>query len=295
MNKHGRGRDKKSVVPVKKTVCRSTSRKSKFPPDNQTTVSAKRPQTLASARKQRYGVGSKSESPTSSEFDKYGRGKRKKGSSIDYSKLNEGIDQDETESPSPKRSKYTPVRSGPSQERLTAQKRVTINPSVTTLSTVKTKKSENAEEKSKKSTTLATLIGVQTPTGTAPEEDGILVSKGIHDAFLGVPDTNDLLLPDLGTTTEATYDDVLKQTCGTVSDHSQEPSQEDELDAADALLSLSSLPSMVNDDFDFGIEDNALLAPIGGNIICEDAAPTDSNLGQVDLRSDSASHCTRGT
>ena len=113
--------------------------------------------------------------------------------------------------------------------------------------------------------------------------DDTVATKGIHDAFLGVPDANELLLPDLGTTREVTYDDVLKQTGGTVSDHSQEPSQEDELDAADALLSLSNLPTVVNDDFDFGLEDNALLAPIGGNVICEDAAPAESMLGQVEV------------
>ena len=35
--------------------------------------------------------------------------------------------------------------------------------------------------------------------------------------------------------------------------------------------------------FDFGLEDNALLALIGGSIICDDAAPTESRLGQVEV------------
>ena len=286
-SKRGRGRGRS--VSTKKTVCRSSAKNPKSAVAKQTSSSTKKSQTLASARNERYGVGRKS-TTNNSELEKYGRGKRKKGYGIDYSKLNEGIDQDETESPSPKRSKHTPVRSGPSLERQTAQKRVTINPSVTTLSTVKTKKTVDSEEPSIDSTPIPTLIGVQTPTETTLETVDTAATSGVRDAFLGVPDANELLLPDLGASKEVTYEDVLKQTSGNVSEHSQEPSQEDELDAADALLSLSNLPTVGNDDFDFGLEDNALLAPIGGNIICEDVAPTTSMLGQVDVDNQIARH-----
>ena len=106
---HGRGRACRGSR--KKTVCRSTNRKSHSPAGT-----AKHPQTLASARKERYGVGNKSTAP-GLDLDKYGRGKRKRGPDINYSKLNEGLDQDEQEPLSPKRFKHTPVRSGPSQER----------------------------------------------------------------------------------------------------------------------------------------------------------------------------------
>ena len=279
--KRSRGCGKSSGVQTNNTVCRSTSKKPTS--DKQTSSSAKKSQTLASARKEWFGVGSRADSTNTPDLERYGRGKRKKGHDIDYTKLNEGVDQDEPEPPSPKRSKHTPVRSGPSQERQTAQKRVTKNPTGTTLSTVKTKKPVDGNENATDSIISTPLIGVQSLTETVPKVDDTAGSKGVCDAFLGVPDADVLLLPDLGATREVTFDDVLKQTCGTVSDHSQAPSQEEELNAADTLLSLSNLPTVSNNNFDFGLEDNAILAPIGGNVICEDAAPTESRLGQVEV------------
>ena len=280
----GTARGKGTRGSKKKTVCRSrvTNQKAK-----NTLVSVKRSQTLESARKERYGVGNKTKTGPSEDSDlsKYGRGKRRRGPDINYLKLNEGIDQDEPQPPSPKRTKHTPVRSGPSQERQTAQKRVTINPSVTTLSTVKTKKTADTGEDNADS--LSTLIGVSTTND--PTSDTVISSvednttKGVHDAFLGVPDANELLLPDLGTSREPTNDEIVTQTWNPVSEHSQDHSQEDEQDAVDALLSLSTMLAPSNSDFDFGLEDNALLAPIGGNVICEDVAPTESRLGQVEV------------
>ena len=283
--KRGRGRGRRSGVQTSKTVCRSTSKKStsKTTSSTKAHTSVKTSQTLASVRKERFGVGSNVASTNNPDFERYGRGKRTRGQGIDYTKLNEGLEQDEPE-PEPKRSKYTPVRSGPSLERQTAQTRVTKNPTVTTLSTVKSKKVDNDETAnvSKKSTSL---IGVQIDPPTVSTEDGNAGFTGVRDAFLGVPDVeaDSLLLPDLGKSIEATVDDVLRQAGGTVSEHSQEPSQEEELNAADALLSLSNMPTVSNDDFDFGLDENELLAPIGGNVICEDAAPTQSRLSQVDV------------
>ena len=102
---------------------------------------------------------------------------------------------------------------------------------------------------------------------------------GVHDAFLGVPDTDNSQLPDLGASNEPTLADVLNQTSN------NEPTQEvntteDELDAADALLSLSNIPEL---DTNLEIDDNALLVPIGGQAICDDIAPTESRLGQVEV------------
>ena len=281
-NHRGRGRGKGTRVSKKKIVCRTVNKKAKNTP-----VSVKRPQTLESARKERYGVGNKAESSEDLDLNKYGRGKRRRGLDINYLKLNEGVDQDELQPLSPKRPKHTPVRSGPSQERQTAQKQVTINPSVTTLSTVKTKKTaDTVENKTYSSSTLIGVPSTSDPTpntviGSAAEDTTLL--KGVHDAFLGVPDANELLLPDLGTSREPTNDEIINQTWSTVSEHSQDHSQEDEQDAVDALLSLSTMPVPSNSDFDFGLEDNALLAPIGGNVICEDVAPTESKLGQIEV------------
>ena len=164
---------------------------------------------------------------------------------------------------------------------------MTISPSVTTLSTVKMKKSIETEENKNDSST--TLIGVPTTSEPIPdtfigsEADDIVTMKGMHDAFLGIPDANELLLPDLGTSREPTNDEIIKQTWSAESEHSQDHSQEDKQDAVDALLSLSTIPTPANLDFNFGIEDNVLLAPISGQVICEDVAPTESRLGQVEV------------
>ena len=67
-------------------------------------------------------------------------------------------------------------------------------------------------------------------------------------------------------------------------------STEDEQEAVDALLSLSSVcglpPSVIEPD----IEDNSLLVPIGGQAICEDVAPTESRLGQVEVDNEICPH-----
>ena len=103
----------------------------------------KHSQTLKSARKERFGIGSKSLAEV--DVEKYGRGKRRKGQTIDYLKLNDGEeDLDSTPVP-PKKIKHIPVRSGPMPHRQSVQKQVTESPVVTTLSTVKSKKSTEEE------------------------------------------------------------------------------------------------------------------------------------------------------
>ena len=66
----------------KKTVCRSSNRK-----QQSTSSTDKRPKTLESARKERYGIGNKS---INVNVEKYGRGKRRSGQTVDYRKLNKG-------------------------------------------------------------------------------------------------------------------------------------------------------------------------------------------------------------
>ena len=181
------------------------------------------------------------------------------------------------------------MRSGPTQHRQSAQKQTTETPLVRTLSTVKSKK-DIADEKETKQTSTptpsATLIGVP-PTST--NETALSTSSvGVKDVFLGVPEMDNLLLPDLGLSKEPTREDVINQLINT------EPTQEvntteDELDTADALLSLSNTREIgSNLDTDFGMEDNALLIPIGGQAICEDIAPTESRLGQIEVDSEIA-------
>ena len=273
----------------KKTVCRSSNKKaqSASPID-------KRPQTLESSRKERFGIGNKS---TKFDAEKYGRGERRRGQIIDYRKLNEGDEGDEQTEfipASSKRIKHPPVRSGPTSHRQSVQKQPTESPKVTTLSTVKSRKQTITEstvnhpltripagpmaKESSSPDGVTTEIAVTlmlAPTITT-NTDARTSMTGIKDVFLGVPETDDLLLPDLVASkepAESTQDIV---------------STEDEQKAVDALLSLSSVcdlpPSFIEPD----IEDNSLLVPIGGQAICEDVAPTESRLGQVEVDSEIA-------
>ena len=130
----GRGRSGNTrTTTKKKTVCRSSNKKSQS-----VSPVGKRSQTLKSARKEHFGIGSKSLAEV--DVEKYGRGKRRKGQTIDYLKLNEGEEDLDSTPVSPKKIKHIPVHSGPTLHRQSAQKQVTESPRVTTLSTVKSKK-----------------------------------------------------------------------------------------------------------------------------------------------------------
>ena len=236
--------------------------------------------------------------------------------------MNDGEeDLDSTPVP-PKKIKHVPVRSGPMLHRQSVQKQVTESPVVTTLSTVKSKKSTK-EEPAKISQTAATddsLLGIQDglPSNLVANEKliGVLDSAtltatteipttstsscvptstvGVNDAFLGVSEVDDLFLPDLGFSNEPTTVDVLNQNLNANVEPTQDiASTEDEQDAVDTLLSLSNvceIPPSANTDIDteFGPEDNSMLVPIGGQAICEDIAPTESRLGQLEVDSEIA-------
>ena len=249
-------------------------------------------QTLESARKKKYGIGKGDTMVTTPDTEKYGRGKRTRGHSIDYSKLNEGFDETVENTSPTKKAKHVPVRSGPTAHRQSAQKLTTETPLVRTLSTVKSKKDTETNKESgetligvppsttaETTATYSTLIGV--PSTSTDETATPATQVGVKDAFLGVPEMDNLLLPDLGLSRDPTQEDVLNQ----MPDTELPPeinTTEDKLDAADALLSLSSnLTAGLNIDTDLGLEDNALLVPIGGQAVCEDIAPTDSKLDQV--------------
>ena len=312
----GRGRGSNTrMTTKKKTVCRSSNKKSQS-----VSPVGKHSQTLKSARKERFGIGSKSLAEV--DVEKYGRGKRRKGQTIDYLKLNDGEeDLDSTPVP-PKKIKHVPVHSGPMPHRQSAQKQVTESPVVTTLSTVKSKKSTE-EEPAKNTQTAATddsLFGVQdgvssnlaanekligvpdSATLTATTEIPTTSTSscvptstvGVNDAFLGVSEVDDLFLPDLGFSNEPTTVDVLNQNLNANVEPTQDiASTEDEQDAVDTLLSLSNvreIPPSANTDIDteFGPEDNSMLVPIGGQAICEDIALTESRLGQLEVDSEIA-------
>ena len=310
----GRGGNTRTTT-KKKIVCRSSNKKSQS-----VSPVGKRSQTLESARKECFGIGSKSLAKV--DVEKYGRGKQRKGQTIDYLKLNEGEEDLDSTPVSPKKIKHVPVHSGPTPHRQSAQKQVTESPRVTTLSTVKSKKTTE-EEPAKITQTTATddsLVGVQdgvssklavnekligvpnSARSTATTEIPTISTSscvptstvGVKDAFLGVSEVDDLFLPDLCFSNEPTTVDVLNQNLNANVEPTQDiASTEDEQDAVDALLSLSNvreIPPSANTDIDseFGPEDNSMLVPIGGQAICEDIAPTDSRLGQLEVDSEIA-------
>ena len=182
---------------------------------------------------------------------------------------------------------HTPGRSGPTPHRQTAQKTVTVNPTLTTLSTVKQKKDVKSD------LNTDALSGVQSPETTAitPTSKAVDTSEsnraplGVTDAFFGIQafDENEVL-PDLGKSHEITNEDVLNQPL-------EAGSTEEELDAADTLLSLSNVRENLNLGFE-DVEDNSLLMPIGGNSVIEDVAPEPLRLGQVEVDSEIAKMLT---
>ena len=285
---HGRGKARihvGSTKTKKKTVCRSSIKNVQS-----ISLTDEHPQTLESSRKECFGIGIK---PTKLDAEKYGRGKRRRGKSVDYRKLNEGDEGDEqTESipVSSKRTNHPPARSGPTSYRQSAQKQSTESPKVTTISTVKSRKRTSTEYKvnppltgvpagpvakesslSHGATTATAITSTLSPTITT-NTDARTSTTGVKDAFLGV--TNDLLLPDSVASKEP-------------AEQTQDMfSTEDEQNAVDALLSLSSVCGFPPPEPD--IEDNSLLVPIGGQAICEDVVPTESRLGQVEVDSEIA-------
>ena len=160
-------------------------------------------------------------------------------------------------------------------------------------------KKQTTESKHANSTSTQSLIGVSAATNELPSTDGVTPTVSctqscitatntddttsttvVKDAFLGVPETDDLLLPDLVVSNESIHKDQ-HDPLESIQDI---PGTEDEQNAVDALLSLST-PSFVIEPDD---EDNSLLVPIGGPAICEDVAPTVSRLGQVEVDSEIA-------
>ena len=119
------------------------------------------------------------------------------------------------------------------------------------------------------------VLGIPTPTTSTMSLDVMTSTTVVKDAFLGIPETDDSLLPDLVVNIEPTPEYQNDPMEGT----QDIPSTEDEQNAVDTLLSLS-IPSIAIEP---DVEDNSLLVPIGGQAVCEDVAPTESRLGQVEV------------
>ena len=235
--------------------------------------------SLAEARQKRHGISASKSAKSSNtsntigdncvtDTENYGRGKRNKNRNINYLRLNDGLEEPSEKLPSPKRHRSNapiPSRLGPSRRRQAAQLKQTQPPVQSTLSSVQTKPKQP-------------LTGVQ-ETAENPGSAGDLSTR----VLLGVQTEE---LPDLGSSKEVTIQDVISQSIASESQQLDEDTakaatagenSQDELDVADALLSLHST---IPDQTDQELDDNATLMPIGNRSQYQDVAPETINLGQ---------------
>ena len=131
------------------------------------------------------------------------------------------------------------------------------------------------------------VFGIQnTKSGGQTSSDSMPVGSstpldGVHDTLIGGQTRDEDTLPDLGISVDPTVDSILTPS-DPLDDHLKEAlSTEEELDAADALLSLQNLRTNQFEELE---DDNAQLMPIGGGInIPEDVAPQPLLLDQVNV------------
>ena len=215
-----------------------------------TATKSDKPRTLAERWLNQYGIGNNVSSNNSRVTRKW---------QVDYLKLNDGLDDTPYELSSPKSKKkkknYVPSHSGPTASRQRAQKAVTSSPP---------QEPACAPEVSGVQSTLA---GVQIP------QDGshILVS--------------DDKLPDLVRTNIDSKDEY-SAVLDNVPPVGEKPpdhifdgaTTEEEFDAVDALLSLSTPRDITTDNV---LDENSSLMPVGGPTPYEDVNPIPIHLDQV--------------
>ena len=211
---------------------------------------------------------------------------------IDYCKLNDGIEDRVARSPSPKKSRKSPLpaRSGPSNTRISAQNSPPPIPSpkqdssCTKLLGAQTLRGVTADENT------AELEGgtVVTPKSTEHQDRcaqrGNDLGSGSNGAepstSFETPQANDDKLPDLvlnHSSVERT-DTIIADSNIQNTTLTDAATTEDEEDAAEALLRLGD---------DLGpIDDNSALMPIGGSGegIAKDAVPVPIKLSEKDVR-----------
>ena len=221
--------------------------------------------------------------------------------------LNESLEEDSVESPKwGEKASYPPNRRGPSAGHVAAQRITSPENSPeaiasTSMSALKgvPSGSPNSVAKSSESTGVLPLPGVQGMPKNAWETSQP-VQESSQEAPIALQTRNDLStldnpqqdkLPDLVTvkTGKDTGTEVTL-TADTIegnpeSEHPRETfnidplSTEDELDAVDALLSLSG----IQDENADPTTENELLMPIGGANLPLDVAPVPIELGQVEV------------
>ena len=239
--------------------------------------SREKPRTLQESRDLKYGLHTS-------------RPVRENRKKIDYCKLNDGLEERTTSSPSPKRSRKSllPSRSGPSNTRMSAQ----------------------SSPPPKASSKQDKLLGAQTLSGVTPDESASELVGGTdvtpksmvdqdHPSQQETTITPQNAVTSAEPTTASTQlnDDRLpdlvvnqahgeKMDTGAADSHTHNTTltdaatTEDEEDAAEALLRLG-------DDMNLGpIDDNSTLMPIGGTGegIATDAVPVPIKLSETDVQ-----------
>ena len=208
----------------------------------------KRARTLSESRQASFGI----QAPPA-----VNRSLRQNRSNIDYLTLNDGLEEDELSSPRRKKKLTYRPGSGPSATRQAVNKH-TISPKAKTTDKEKPKAALPA---------VPSLPAVQTLPAVPGTSHG--KSDESNKPLTGVPATADDQLPDL----------VLAHDEPDVSQASGAVSTEEEIDAAETLLSLGE----VRDDTLDNDDENAVLMPIGGPNVTVDVAPEPIRLDQVNV------------
>ena len=261
-----------------------------------------KPRTLAERRLNQYRIGNNVSSENIRVTRKW---------QVDYLKLNDGLDVTSYESSSPKSKKkkknYVPSRSGPTTSRQRAQKAKTSSPvqeqecapkpislsdqTITEITAVTGTTTLAGAE------TLQTTLPSGEPSGVHPSTNVTPVNidtvPGVQSILAGVhspPDGSHLLAtddkpPDLVITKKDNkyeYSAVLDS----VPPVGEKPpdhildgaTTEEEFDAVDALLSLSTPRDITTDNV---LDENSSLMPVGGPTTYEDVNPVPIHLDQV--------------
>ena len=269
---------------------------------NSAATKSDKPRTLAERRLNQYGIGYNVSSENSRVTHKW---------QVDYLKLNDGLDVTPYEPSSPKSKKnkknYVPSRSGPTTSRQRAQKAKTSSPVQEPECAPKaTNLSDQRVTGITAVTSTTTLSGVQTLQTTLPSDEltgvhpstnvtpvNIDTVPGVQSTLAGVqspPDGSHLLatddkLPDLVRTKKDNTDKYLV-VLDSVPPVGEKPpdhifdgaTTEEEFDAVDALLSLSTPRDITTDNV---LDENSSLMPVGGPTPYEDINPVLIHLDQV--------------
>ena len=244
-----------------------------------------KPRTLAERRLSQYGIGINASTENSRVTRKW---------QVDYLKLNDGLDvtSNEPSSPKPKKRKknYLPSRSGPTTSRQPAQKAKIFSP-------------VQEPKCAPKTTTEITAV---TSTTTPPSDE----SSGVHPSTNIIPDNIDTVSRVQNTlagvqsspdgshelSTEDKLPDLVRPKKNNKEEYSavlnivppvgEKPpdhifdgaTTEEEFDAVDALLSLSTPRDITTDNV---LDENSSLMPMGGPTVYEDVNPIPVHLDQV--------------